>query len=316
MDMKTRRVKKLMPSSAPTAEQPRRRWGAEQRLEFIELRAFWEGGVNRGDLRDQFGISAPQASGDLAAYMTLAPGNLVYDLSAKRYVASPGFTPALTRPSAERYLAQAAAVKDGVLDQDDTWIGALPAAETTPLPARTLDPVIVRELMAAMRDGASVEIRYQSMNPAKPELEWRRITPHALASDGLRWHVRAFCHQDGAFRDFVLGRCRGVRAPAAPGPHADADLDWITHFEVRLAPNPALSAGQRTAVAWDFAMTGEQLDLQVRRALLYYLRKRLRLDVTDDAPSETPVMVVNRAAFDAALRAARGQVRGMADASL
>jgi len=283
-------------------------------LEFIELRAFWEGGVNRGDLRDEFGVSAPQASADLAAYMVLAPGNLVYDLSAKRYVSSPSFAPAMTRPSAEHYLGQAASVQNGSLDQADTWIGLLPPAETVPLPARTLDPTAVRDVLAAVRNGNSVEIRYQSMNSAKPDLEWRRATPHALASDGLRWHLRAFCHQDGAFKDFVLGRCRGVRAPGAPGPLGDADIDWTTRVSVRLAPNPALSPGQRAAVAWDFAMRGEHLDLPVRRALLYYLRKRLRLDVTDDAPSETPVVVVNRAAFDAALAAARGEVSGGASA--
>src|SRR6185312_15070573 len=108
MGKKMRRVKKLTPSASQATECPTRRWGPEQRLEFIELRAFWEGGVNRGDLRDEFGVSAPQASADLAAYMVLAPGNLVYDLSAKRYVSSPSFAPAMTRPSAEHYLGQAA----------------------------------------------------------------------------------------------------------------------------------------------------------------------------------------------------------------
>jgi hypothetical protein len=291
------------PSITPSAK---RRWGAEQRLEFIEFRAFWEGGVNRADLRERFGVSAPQASSDLSAYMALAPGNLIYDLSAKRYVAAPGFAPAIITPSAERYLAQLSAIEGGVLAVGDTWIGTTPAVETTPLPARAVDPAIVRELLAVMRTPGSIEIRYQSMNPAKPDLEWRRITPHALASDGLRWHLRAWCHQDEGFKDFVLARCRGLRQPGPPGRLAMADLDWNTSLDVRLIPNPALSPAQRAAVAWDFAMSGEHLDLPVRRALLYYLRKRLRLDV-EDAPAETPVVVANQAEFDAALAAARGQ---------
>ena len=41
----------------------------------------------------------------------------------------------------------------------------------------------------------------------------------------------------------------------------------------------------------------------VRKALLYYFQKRLRLDVADklDDPHEMPVVVANRADFDAAL---------------
>jgi len=43
--------------------------------------------------------------------------------------------------------------------------------------------------------------------------------------------------------------------------------------------------------------------IPVRRALLYYFRKRLRLDVADvlEDPHETPVVVTSRAEFDAAL---------------
>ena len=61
------------------------RWGVEQRLEFIEFRLFWEGAINRSDLVDQFGVSVPQASNDLRRYQEIAPCNMVYDKSAKRY---------------------------------------------------------------------------------------------------------------------------------------------------------------------------------------------------------------------------------------
>ena len=41
----------------------------------------------------------------------------------------------------------------------------------------------------------------------------------------------------------------------------------------------------------------------IRRALLYYFSKRLRLDVAErfDDPREAPVVVKNREAFDVAL---------------
>jgi len=35
-------------------EVPGIRWGVEQRLEFIEFRLFWEGGVRRADIINMF----------------------------------------------------------------------------------------------------------------------------------------------------------------------------------------------------------------------------------------------------------------------
>ena len=57
-------------------------------------------------------------------------------------------------------------------------------------------------------------------------------------------------------------------------------------------------------------MAKGRASLSVRRALLYYLEKRLRLDVKDDSPAETPVVVANRGAFEEALASAMGRVSG------
>jgi hypothetical protein len=51
-------------------------------------------------------------------------------------------------------------------------------------------------------------------------------------------------------------------------------------------------------------MTAGPSELRVRRALLYYLDKRLRLDVAEkqDRPKETPIVVANRVEYDATLK--------------
>lgn len=285
------------------------RWGAEQRLEFIEFRSFWEGGVNRSDITERFGVSVPQASNDLSQYRDLAPANLHYDASAKRYVATPEFAPRYLALSADRYLSQLRAKAEGVISLDETWIGVAPDAQAMPVPARRVDPLLFRDLLAVMREGASVDVHYQSMSPQRPDSQWRRITPHAFGSDGLRWHVRGFCHIDGVFKDFVLSRWRGLRAKGPSGAPANRDQDWNETFSVALQPNPALSPSQREAVAWEYDMPGGSAELSVRKALLYYLKKRLRLDLIYDLPSETPVVVANREAFETALAKAKGLVR-------
>lgn len=286
------------------------RWGAEQRLEFIEFRAFWEGGVNRSDLMDRFGVSTPQASNDLSHYRELAPANLAYDSSAKRYVATEAFKPVFLSPNPDRYLSQLRARADGMLRAEETWLGAAPVAVSMPVPARRVDADLFRQLLAVMREGRSVEVLYQSMSPERPKSLWRRVTPHALATDGLRWHVRAFCHLDGNYKDFILSRWRELRAMGPPGRAATEDKDWQETFAVVLEPNPELSTTQREAVAWEYDMPKGSAALNVRKAMLYYLKKRLRLDVAGDTPAETPVVVANRDAFETALASAKGEVLG------
>jgi hypothetical protein len=284
-------------------EEPKTRWGAAQRLEFIEFRLFWDGVLNRADIVDRFGVSAAQASADLAHYKELAANNLDYDPSQKRFVATPQFTPKVFQPNADRYLVQLKAIGDEVIVVSDTNIGALPTIDAMPIPHRRVDPNILRRLLLAIRGQRGLNVRYHSMNSKRPLPEWRDITPHALGFDGLRWHVRAFCHLEARFKDFVLSRILDLGAEVEPGKLANEDVQWQQFFEVVLIPNPKLAERQQETVARDYAMTNGCLRIPIRRALLYYFNKRLRLDVaeTADHPKETPVILSNKAEFQRAL---------------
>lgn len=279
------------------------RWGVEKRLEFIEFRLFWEGGINRADIVDQFGVSVPQASKDLTLYEEKAPGNLHYDKSAKRYRAANDFKPVFMEPNAVSYLAHLRATTGPEIGSSEAWLAAAPDYDAMPLPHRRVDAAVLRDILTAIRESQSLEVLYQSMSANRPAPEWRRITPHALGNDGLRWHVRAFCHIDHKFKDFILSRCLKTREHRVPGAATDDDKLWHDRFIVALAPNPALSDSQQAIIAQDYEMKNGRAEVLVRKALLYYFQKRLRLDVTDefDNPHEIPVVVANRAAFDAAL---------------
>lgn len=284
----------------------KRRWGAEQRLEFIEFRLFWEGGVNRSDLTSHFGVSVPQASNDLSDYKELAGSNLRYDASEKRYVATQDFKPLFLKPGASRYLNQLKAIADGIIDREETLIENMPEVDSMQIPRRHTDPKALRGLLEAIRQQASVEVRYQSMGADRTEPIWRRITPHAFGHDGFRWHVRAFCHLDGKFKDFIVSRCARVRDFGEAGAAADDDVHWQMFFDVVLRPNPSLSDSQQRTIALDYEMKNGRAELPIRYALLYYFEKRLRLDVAaqKDRPSETPVIVENWTEFVTARDAA------------
>jgi predicted DNA-binding transcriptional regulator YafY len=279
------------------------RWGVEKRLEFIEFRLFWEGGINRADIMEAFGVSVPQASKDLSLYEEKAPGNLRYDKKEKRYLASAGFKPVFLKPEAERYLNQLQSISDRVVSADETWLSDMPDADAMPVPHRRVDVDVLRALLAAIKNRRAIEIHYQSMNPTRPEPTWRWITPHAFGNDGLRWHVRAYCHIDKKFKDFLLSRCLKARGDEAPGAAAEEDTLWNERFSVVLSPNPALSKSQQKVVAHDYNMTTNHVSVAVRKALLYYFQKRLRLDSISalDGPHETPVVIKNREEFARAL---------------
>ncbi|HEX4078307.1 MAG TPA: WYL domain-containing protein [Rhizomicrobium sp.] len=282
----------------------KRRWGTDQRLEFIEFRLFWDGTLNRADLTERFGVSAVQASADLALYKELAPDNLDYDASQKRFVASPRFAPKVSAPNADRYLVQLKAISEHIITVGDTNIGIAPPIDTMPIPHRRVDPNILRRLLFAIRDGRGLNIFYHSMNAKRPKPLWRDITPHALAFDGFRWHVRAYCHLESRFKDFILSRILDVGAEIEAGKRASEDIHWQELFDVLLIPNPKLGKSQRETVGRDYEMTDGLLRIPVRRALLYYFNKRLRLDVADstDDPKETPIVLQNGVEFANALK--------------
>lgn len=252
-------------------------WGVERRLEFIEFRLFWEGGVNRADIMEMFAVSMPQASKDLSLYQEIAPENALYDKSAKRYVASDAFRPHFLKPDSDTYLSRLRLLADGFVEQSESWIRTPPAIDIALTPHRGVSPAALRSVLDAIRDGGSIEARYQSMNKSRPGPIWRRITPHALGYDGFRWHARAYCHLDNGFQDFLLPRIIDARLPGPAGAAATNDVLWQTTFEVVIGPHPSLTSGQQEIVSKDYGMRDGRLRLKVRYAMLFYVLKRLGL---------------------------------------
>jgi predicted DNA-binding transcriptional regulator YafY len=282
----------------------RLRWGPEQRLEFIEFRLFWDGWINRSDIIERFGVSVPQASNDLTQYREMAPDNLQYDSSAKRYLATTTFEPVLLKPNPDRYLAQLKAIVDDVMQVEDTWMAMPPTADAMPIPTRKIDAKILRAFAQAISSNKGVTVFYHSMSAERPKAIWRKISPHAFVFDGLRWHVRAFCHLSQEFKDFLLSRCTEIGIIDDQGSDVAKDWKWNTVFEVILKPNPALTESQQQAVAWDYNMTSGQVAVPVRLALLYYFNKRLRFDVAEqlDRVQERHVVIHNYDEFQRALQ--------------
>ena len=270
-------------------------WGVERRYEFIEFRLFWQGRINRGDLMDAFGVSTQQASLDLNAYIEQAKRNLVYDKSLRTYLRGKLFKPKYLKPDAEEYFAQLRAVDQGLVSAEQSWISFFPSFGATPTPARGVAPETLRDVLAAIREPAALQVTYQSMSRPEPSARW--IEPHALAFDGFRWHARAFCQNDQVFKDFLLSRIVEVGGQGPITAQPSADEAWHTEVVLEIGPHPDLSDNQRRAIEMDYGMEDGRAEIHVRQALLFYTLKRLGLD-TDPAarrPQDQQIILFNRA---------------------
>lgn len=149
----------------------------------------------------------------------------------------------------------------------------------------------------------AIEVKYQSLS--RPEPRWRWIAPHAIGFDGFRWHVRAFCEIDQAFKDFVLSRVIETRGTRSSDAKPEDDADWRELITLEIGPHPELSETEKKVIALDYGMRGGKAKITVRKALLYYARKRLGLD-TDPAarrPQDQQIVLLNANALPCALSA-------------
>jgi hypothetical protein len=269
------------------------KWGVERRLEFIEFRLFWEGGVNRADIIEMFDVSVPQASKDLTLYQERAPNNAVYDKSAKRYIASDRFEACFLKPDPAAYLNQLRSLSEGIIDRSHAWIGQSRPYDATPTPVRGVNAKILRAMTSAIRQSQAIEVRYQSLS--RPEPRWRWIAPHAIGFDGFRWHVRAYCQTDQVFKDFLLSRMLETRETRPSEVEPDTDCDWYDIVTLEIGPHPELSATQKKVISLDYGMRSDRTTIPVRRALLYYTLKRLGLDTGSTArrPEDQQIVLLN-----------------------
>lgn len=241
-------------------------WSERQRLAFIERLLYWRGTINRRDLCDHYGISLPQATKDLVSYTTLNPAACQYDVRRKCYVAAARMRPVLIEPDFGADLAAVGGAMRGNLALGEFMLE--PAR-----PLRTADRGLHRKLSLAAAQGEAVEGRYWSVRSGTETARW--ISPRAFGYDGLRWHVRAFCHRDEVFKDFVIGRFTAIKR-VKPCPFGDAvDADWLESEELRIRPNPKLSAKRRKALELDYGMEKGVLTLSVRRAMRLYALRRM-----------------------------------------
>ena len=273
------------------------KWATRQRLQYIEIMAWYAGVVTRSDVVRAFGLSDPAATKDLKLYSDLAPGNLVYNHSVFGFVPGEGFAAVfadLAPTAVLPIIAANLAVANG--PYGDVLVYGLPTA-ALPLPARLPGPQTLAQITRAIHGRRRLRVSYRSLSDRDSQAQ-RILEPHTLVNTGIRWHVRAYSEDTCDFRDFVLSRIVAAECLEA---HAESgepyDDDWVEWVGLQLAPHSGLDAARRESLLLDYGASGEVIEVKVRRALLGYVLQRLNVDTTPDHslnPNAYQLMLLNR----------------------
>lgn len=273
------------------------KWATRQRLQYIEIMAFYAGVVTRSDVAKAFGISDAAATKDLKLYSDLVPHNLLYNHSVFGFVPNASFIPSFANlaPSAVLPIIAANLAVSGGPYGDHAIYGLTTAA--LPLPTRLPNQQVLAQITRAIRGHKKLRVSYRSLS-SRDSQEWRILEPHALVDSGIRWHIRAYSEETYDFRDFVLARFSQAEClDKAAESNVQYDDDWVEMVSLRLGPHADLDAQKRENLLLDYAASGNGIEIQVRRALIGYLLQRLHVDTTRDHslnPNAYQLMLLNR----------------------
>ena len=282
------------------------KWANRQRLQYIEIMAFYTGVVSRSDVAKTFGLSDAAATKDINLYNQIAPQNLLYRHAVFGFEPSEHFKAVIADLSPEKALpliANNLTMAGGALDQ---YLVYGVEVDTLPTPTRLPPKEILAEIIRATKHRKKLQIHYLSLSERHQEsvgdenstVYQRTIEPHALINTGLRWHIRAYNEETFDFRDFVLSRIQEAKqlndkAESSP----EFDDNWVETITVQLSPHPKLNAHQRQSLLIDYQAVDEIIEINVRGALLGYLLQRLSVDTTIDYsmnPNAYQLVIVNR----------------------
>ncbi|BBO27312.1 WYL domain-containing protein [Alteromonas sp. I4] len=247
-----------------------------QRLAYIDFCLLFKGAIYRQDLINRFEVGLSAGSRDFNLYKELAPENLDYDSSGKRYYQTAQFKP-LFEHDAQRTLTKLA---NDISDGFDA-IGDMHFPVEAPSSLNIPNIFIVAKLVQAILNNKAVSVIYTSLSSGSNA---RELVPHAIVDNGLRWHVRAYDRKSNSFRDFVLTRISKVTLKQSPAAEerSEQDAEWHRMLPLQLVPHPK-NVSFPTAIEMDYGMENSQLLINVRAAMAGYLLRRWNVDCTERA---------------------------------
>lgn len=251
----------------------------KERLQYIEFLLQFRGWLSRADLVSKFSMSAPAATRDFRKYKEIAPENLDFDDSQKRYVIKEvSFKPIFPLRIYEALgKLRSPIIADSLgLSEHDSFIS--PPRLSLP----RLD--VLMSITRAVLNSDAIEISYFSVENGASK---RVIAPHSLVDNGLRWHVRAYDFKRKKFSDFVLGRIIEIANSdenVRPSLSRAGDNQWNRFIRLELAPHPnPENVPNPKTIQHDYDMKDNAIIIQVRASVAGYWLRLWNVDCTKNA---------------------------------
>lgn len=242
-------------------ERPKKLPAAQkERLEFVELLAYFNGTVSRDEIMNRFGISAASATNILSKYSQMAPENLSYNVRLKRYEIGKSFKPVFNVRM---------------------WMERIPVYTMPQLykPADNAEIERIALISRAIQRTQSLTITYASASSGRSS---RQIVPVAFADNLLRWHLRAYDRKRERYIDFVFRRILKVNPiegdTIQEHEHPKNDKQWHSFIDLRIKAHP-----HNLADVQAFSMGTDIPSVRIRAAMAGYFLQLWNVDCSPDA---------------------------------
>ncbi|MDA8499079.1 WYL domain-containing protein [Citrobacter sp. Igbk 17] len=249
-----------------------------ERMKFIEMTLRFRGSVSRSDLSKKFDISLPAATRDFRKYKDFCPENTIFNEVEKRYeINESEFVP--------KFAISFNEAMGFIRNSLNSKIIGFSEYDSIQSPPRLCEPDldILLKITRAILGMRIVNAEYFSVENGFSK---KKLAPHSLIDNGLRWHIRAYDYDKGRFADFVLTRFKNVEETnekVSASKSRSYDNQWNRIVRLELVPHPNKNnVNCPETLEYDFNMKDEMKVVEVRAAVAGYWLRRWNIDCSND----------------------------------
>jgi hypothetical protein len=244
------------------------------RFAYLETQLYWGDGLAASDLVSTFNVTRQTAQAVINAYRELHFGQMEYNPSLKRHVASENFKPHYIRGDTKAFLEylRGQNLRAHYLEEPD-W-SEVEITDVDRLLRPKLPRHIIQPILAALRHKQTLMIEYQPVMP--DEIRSRVISPNHLVFTSNRYHLHAYCHTILEYRDFVLSRILFVEPCYEEWVSSAGSREWNEYVTLRFRPNRELPESvQETLLRGHYGNENGILEIYCRKTEAFYIKGKL-----------------------------------------
>lgn len=221
-----------------------------ERLAYIDFKVQFEGKILRSELTEEFGISEPIATKDIADYKAETHDkNIVLDKHTKTHVINKDtYTPLIKIRAQDALDMHFEGFCRNKLKQYQSPIYKRACGVPSQLSTET-----VAMVTRSIANGTQILCKYISANSKNHD--YRTLSPTTVYFDGLNWVFRAKDDNGDIFKSFHFGRIEEVKETKNYSDLTSADdPEWNMLIPIHLQLHPSLDENKKAAIRMDFGL--------------------------------------------------------------